>query len=81
MTCYFLSNWVSFALRHPSSSPEDKFLSFVMCLITTVFWPLIVPMSFIEIVKQRKLEVSTVIPVLLVMFAVTISYVISELSA
>lgn len=81
MTCYFFTNWVSFALRHPSSSPEDKFLSFVMCLITTVFWPLIVPMSLIEILKQRKLDVSTIIPVLLVMFAVTISYVICELSA
>lgn len=81
MTCYFFTNWVSFTLRHPTSSPEDKFLSFVMCLITTVFWPLIVPMSLVEIFKQRKLEISTVIPVLLVMFAVTISYVISELSA
>jgi len=81
MTCYFFTNWVSFALRHPTSSPEDKFLSFVMCLITTVFWPLIVPMSLIEILKQRKLEVSTIIPVLLVMCAMTISYVISELSA
>ncbi len=81
MTCYFFTNWVSFTLRHPSSSPEDKFLSFVMCLITTVFWPLIVPMSLIEILKQRKLEISAIIPVLLLMFAVTISYVISELSA
>lgn len=81
MTCYFFSNWVRFSLRHPTSSPEDKFLKFVMCLITTVFWPLIVPMSLIEILKQRKLEISTIIPVLLAMFAVTISYLILELSA
>nr|WP_242053476.1 hypothetical protein [Nostoc parmelioides] len=80
MTCYFFSNWVSFSLRHPTSSPEDKFLTLVMCLITTVFWPLIVPVSLLEIIKHRKIEVSTIIPVLLVIFAVTISYLISELS-
>jgi hypothetical protein len=80
MTCYFFSNWVRFSLRHPTSSPEDKFLTLVMCLITTVFWPLIVPVSLIEIIKHRKIEVSTIIPVLLVIFAVTISYLISELS-
>ncbi|WP_325078894.1 hypothetical protein [Sphaerospermopsis aphanizomenoides] len=56
MTCYFLINWLRFSLRHPASTPEDKFLSFVMSLITTIFWPLIIPISCLKILKNRKLE-------------------------
>ncbi|TAF07599.1 MAG: hypothetical protein EAZ77_09260 [Nostocales cyanobacterium] len=77
MTCYFFTNWLRFSLRHPTSTPEDKFLSFVMCLITTIFWPVIIPISCLKILKNRKLEFSTVIPVLLAMFAFTISYCFS----
>lgn len=79
MTCYFLSNWVRFSLRHPTSTPEDKFLSFVMCLITTIFWPLIVPISCLDMLKNHKLEFSSVIPVLLAIFALSISFYLSYL--
>ncbi len=74
MTSYFFCNWLIFSLRHPTSSPEDKFLSFVMFLITIIFWPLTIPISCIKMLKQRKLELSSVIPILLVMFAFSISY-------
>ncbi|QSJ15521.1 hypothetical protein JYQ62_27335 [Nostoc sp. UHCC 0702] len=79
MSCYFFSNWLRFSLRHPSSSPEEKFLSFVMFLITTIFWPLTIPMSLLEIFQKRKLELSNVIPVILAIFALTISYYLSYL--
>ncbi len=79
MTCYFFSNWLRFTLRHPTSSPEDKFLSFVIFLITTIFWPLIILMSLWEIFNKRKLEFNTVIPVLLAMFAFSISYYLTYL--
>jgi hypothetical protein len=52
-----------------------------MFLITTIFWPVIVPISLIEVFKTRKLEINTVIPVLLAIFAFSISYLISEFSA
>ncbi|MGH1393644.1 MAG: hypothetical protein ACRAVC_06370 [Trichormus sp.] len=81
MSCYFFTNWLQFTLRHPHSTPEDKFLSFVMFLITTIFWPVIVPVSLIEVFQTRKLEPTTIIPVILAMFAFSISYLISELSA
>jgi hypothetical protein len=74
MTCYFFSNWLRFAWRHPASSPEDKFLSFVMCLITTICWPVMILNSLWQICKQRKLDLLTIIPVILVIFAFSISY-------
>lgn len=79
MTCYFFTNWLKFSLRQPASSPEDKFLSFVMFLITTIFWPLIIPISCSKIIKNGKLEFSNVIPVLLTMFAFSISYYLSSI--
>ncbi|MCC5637553.1 hypothetical protein LC593_17230 [Nostoc sp. CHAB 5844] len=74
MTCYFFVNWLRFSLRHPTSSPEEKFLYFVMSLITTIFWPLIIPISCWEIIKKRKLELDHLIPIILAMFAFSISY-------
>lgn len=74
MTCYFFINWLRFSLRHPSSSPEEKFLSFVMFFITTILWPLVVPLSCVEILKTRKLEFSTVIPVLVAVFAFSLAF-------
>ncbi len=69
MTCYFFINWFKFTLRSPSSSPEDNFLSFVMFIISTIFWPIIIPMSFMEILKTRKFEFSVVVPILVIVFA------------
>ena len=79
ITAYFFSNWLIYSLRHPTSTPEEKFLSFVMFLITTIFWPVMIPISCLEIVKKKKLEFSTVIPVILAMFAFSISYYLTYL--
>jgi len=78
MTCYFFTNWLKFSLSHPTYAPEDKFLSFVMFVITTIFWPLIIPISCLEILKKGKLEFNTIIPVLLAIFAFSISYYLSS---
>ncbi len=74
ITCYFFSNWLRFCLRHPSSSLEDKFLSFVMFLITTILWPLLIPMSCVEIYKTRKFEFSTIVPVMVTVFAFSLAF-------
>ena len=74
MTCYFFVNWLRFTLRNPSSSPEDKFLSFVMFIISTIFWPIIIPMSCIKIFKTKKIEFSVVVPVLVAVCAFSLAY-------
>jgi hypothetical protein len=69
ITCYFFVNWLIFSIRHPNSSPEGKFLTLVILVITTGLWFLIIPMSCLKILKTRKLEVSIVIPVIVALFA------------
>ncbi len=79
MTCYFLTNWLIFSLRHPTSTPEDKFLSFVMFLTTTIFWPLMIFMSCLEMFKNQKIDINKVIPMILTIFIFSISYYLTYL--
>lgn len=69
ITCYFFINWSTFSIRHPNSSPEEKFLTLVMFVITTGLWFLMIPMYCLEILKTRKLEVRIAIPVIVVLSA------------
>ncbi len=69
MTCYFFINWLRFSLRHPTSSPEDNFLSFIIFVISTILWPLLIPMSFVRVIKTRKLEFSTIVPAIIAISA------------
>ncbi|AVH66773.1 hypothetical protein CDG77_04125 [Nostoc sp. 'Peltigera membranacea cyanobiont' 213] len=78
MTGYFLSNWLIFSLRHPTSTPEDKFLSVVMFMVTTLFWPLMIPISCLEILQKKRIDFSQIIPVLLAIFIFSISYYFTE---
>ncbi len=73
MSIYFFCNWLKFSRRYPSSSPENSFLSFVVFLITTVFWPLSIPMCLLEIFNTRKLHFSTVVSVMVTLFAYSLS--------
>jgi hypothetical protein len=77
MTCYFFSNWFRFTLRHPSYSPEDKFLSLAMFFISTGLWPLLLPVSCIQVVKTRELEFSAMFPVILAAFTFSVSFYLS----
>jgi hypothetical protein len=78
MTGYFLSNWLIFSLSHPVSTPEDKFLSVVMFLVTTIFWPLMIPMSCLEMLQQKRIDFSKMIPVILAISIFSISYYFTE---
>ncbi|MEH2138016.1 MAG: hypothetical protein V7K42_15340 [Nostoc sp.] len=78
MTGYFFSNWLIFSLRHPVSTPEDKFLSVVMFMVTTIFWSLMIPTSCLEIVQKKRIDFSQIIPVLLAIFIFSISYYFTE---
>lgn len=71
MTCYFLSNWLIFSLRHPASTPEDKFLSVVMFLVTTIFWPMMILMSCLEMLQKKQIDFNKMVPVLLAIFVFT----------
>ncbi|NMG07058.1 hypothetical protein [Brasilonema sp. UFV-L1] len=69
ISCYFLMNWLTFSIRHPIYSPEEKWLDMVVFLTTSVFWFLSIPIYCLEILKTRKLQNNIVIPVLVTLSA------------
>jgi hypothetical protein len=78
ITGYFLSNWLIFSQGHPASTPEDKLLSVVMFLVTTIFWPIMIPMSCLEMVQKKQIDFNKMVPVLLAIFIFSISYYLTE---
>jgi uncharacterized protein with PQ loop repeat len=72
ITFYFLLNWLKLFNQKNISSPEDIFLSLVILMITIISWPFLVPISAIQALKARKLQLSNAIPIILFIF-ITIS--------
>ena len=62
ISCYFLIKWLRFHSRIPKSSLEDGFLSFVVLVVTTILWPLAIPLFVWKLLKpklslpERRLE-------------------------
>lgn len=55
VSCYFSINWLRFCKRSPQSSVEDGFLSFVVLVVTTTLWPLVIPIFVSELLKPKPL--------------------------
>lgn len=50
----FLINWIRFKSRRPSLYPEDKFISFMVILMITVFWFLALPLYLMKFFRKNK---------------------------
>lgn len=72
VTLGFSMNWLKFFKRVSGQSVEDSFLSLVIFFIATVLWPLVVPISFFEHLKARKLQLSSVLPLSLAIVVVSL---------
>ncbi len=72
ITFYFLLNWLKFFNQKNISSPEEKFLSLIILMATIISWPFLVPISAVQALKAKKLQLSSVIPIILLIF-ITIS--------
>ena len=72
MTSYFFMNWLKFFKRSPKLSPEEMFLSIVILLIATIFWPIVVPISSLELLKAGKLQLNNMVSVVLAMFVLSL---------
>lgn len=72
ITSYFFTNWLKFFRRSPKLSIEERFLSHIILVIATILWPFVVPISFVEFLKAGKLQLGSVMPVVLAMFLVSL---------
>jgi multisubunit Na+/H+ antiporter MnhB subunit len=54
MLFYFGSRWLIFARRNLESTPIEVFLSIIILLLVTIFFPLIIPFYWYKIIKKRQ---------------------------
>ncbi|MEQ9000533.1 MAG: hypothetical protein RID53_29035 [Coleofasciculus sp. B1-GNL1-01] len=48
------SRWLDFMQRDHSLSSKEKFSSWVLLVIATILWPIVVPISYLELLDARK---------------------------
>ena len=52
---FFFNLWLSFFLQERAFlSPEQKRPSWIVLIVATILWPIVVPISYIELVKKNK---------------------------
>lgn len=71
-TVHFLINWLKFLQRKTLSSPEDLFLSLLVLTLVVIFWPVMIPISCLEFLKARDMQLSNVMPVVIGLFVVSL---------
>jgi hypothetical protein len=72
VSCYFLRDCLKLFLQKDKLSPEEMFLSLVIALIVTISWPVVVPISSIQALRNKELEMNNVMPAILAIFVVSL---------
>ena len=54
VACKLLHTWLTTLQKNTDLSYEQKYISWVVLAIATVFWPIVVPISYME--KCAKVE-------------------------
>ena len=72
ISSYFFTNWLNFLQKKPRFSPEEMLLSLVILVIVTILWPFVVPIYCLELLKTRNIEFSSILPILLAIFLVSL---------
>lgn len=68
----FFKNWLKFSKQKGKLSAEETLLSFVLLLIATILWPLLMPYYCLEFLKKKmpKRQLGYVMPAILVLVTV-----------
>lgn len=72
VSCYFLRDCLKMFSQKDRLSPEEMFLSLVIALIVTISWPVVVPISSIQALRNKELEMGNVMPTILAIFVISL---------
>lgn len=54
MAYSFLNEWLDFFLADKDITSEQRSISYVILVLATTFWPVIVPIAYLEMLKFQK---------------------------
>jgi hypothetical protein len=50
----FFTTWLAVFKQDPDLSSEERFLVLVILSLATVFWPLIIPLAYLELISNSQ---------------------------
>lgn len=50
----FFTRWLGFLEREANLSPQAQFHSLMFLLLAAILWPLVVPISYLELLDRQK---------------------------
>ncbi|MUG96235.1 hypothetical protein F7734_29400 [Scytonema sp. UIC 10036] len=59
MAFSFFQKWLNFFIADAEMTSDDRMFSIIILVIATVFWPIVVPFAYLEVLKfhQKHKEV------------------------
>jgi hypothetical protein len=54
LACFFFGQWLSFFLDDKEMTSQMRWFSCVVLAIATIFWPIVVPFAYLELLKFHK---------------------------
>ena len=54
----FLRIWLFFWQQDTALSDRDKFSSLAIVVLMTIFWPIVVPLAYLELLEKKKRDLS-----------------------
>lgn len=53
VSLYFFKTWIFFFRQEVSLSSEDILLSKIVLVTASILWPIVVPISYIKLIKKQ----------------------------
>ncbi len=54
MAYCFLTEWLDFFIADKDMTSEQRPISYIVLIIATTFWPIVVPIAYLELLKFNK---------------------------
>ncbi|AFY31569.1 hypothetical protein Cal7507_1093 [Calothrix sp. PCC 7507] len=54
MAYCFLTEWLDFFIADKDITSEQRSISYVILIIATTFWPVVVPIAYLELLKFNR---------------------------
>ena len=54
MACCFFLQWLGFFIDDKEMNPTQRYFSVLVLMIATIFWPIVVPFAYLELLRFHK---------------------------
>lgn len=54
ITYRIFSEWLFFSLNDQEMSQKQRYLSMIILVLITIFWPIVIPFAYLELLKFHR---------------------------